>query len=154
MNLKTGMAFHSPIMTDTSPVTIIMLSDFLNFRQYVQDHPTEFSFSNGDLFHPGPEVPPTQKQYRYKTFNARAESISSKPSFSGSFKSKRCLIPVKGFFEWQHAGNEKIPWYIYHADEEIFSFAGLFDQWVETSTGETFNTFSIITTDANDLTLL
>jgi putative SOS response-associated peptidase YedK len=88
---------------------------------------------------------------RFKTFNARAESINSKPSFSGSFRSKRCLIPVKGFFEWQHSGNEKIPWYIYHADEEIFSIAGLFDHWVETSTGEVLNTFSIITTDANDL---
>lgn len=88
---------------------------------------------------------------RYKTFNARAESIRSKPSFSKSFRSKRCIIPVKGFFEWQHVGNEKIPWYIYHAGEEIFSIAGLFDQWVETSTGETFNTFSIITSDANDL---
>ena len=30
---------------------------------------------------------------------------------------KRCIIPVKGFFEWQHIGNEKIPWYIYNADE-------------------------------------
>ena len=88
---------------------------------------------------------------RYKTFNARAESVRSKPSFSKSFKSNRCIIPVKGFFEWQHVGNEKIPWYIYHGSEEIFSIAGLFDQWVETSTGETFNTFSIITTDANDL---
>ena len=88
---------------------------------------------------------------RYKTFNARAESIRSKPSFSKPFKSKRCIIPVKGFFEWQHVGNEKIPWYIYHAREEIFSIAGLFDQWVETSTGESFNTFSLITTDANDL---
>ncbi len=88
---------------------------------------------------------------RFRTFNARAESITSRPSFSGSFRSKRCLIPAKGFFEWQHAGDVKIPWYIYHADEEIMSFAGLFDQWVETKTGEVFNTFSIITTDANDL---
>jgi putative SOS response-associated peptidase YedK len=88
---------------------------------------------------------------RYKTFNARAESVRSKPSFSNPFRSKRCIIPVKGFFEWQHVGNEKIPWYIYHADEEILSIAGLFDQWVETTTGETFNTFSLITTDANDL---
>ncbi len=88
---------------------------------------------------------------RYKTFNARAESVNSKPSFSKSFRSKRCIIPVKGFFEWQHVGNEKIPWYIYHAGEEIFSIAGLFDQWVESSTGEVFNTFSIITSDANDL---
>ena len=59
---------------------------------------------------------------RFKTFNARAESIDSKPSFSSSFKTKRCLVPVKGFFEWQHAGKEKIPWYICHAEDEILIF--------------------------------
>ena len=37
------------------------------------------------------------------------------------------MIPVKGFFEWQHDGNVKIPWYIYHAGEEIFSIAGVYD---------------------------
>lgn len=88
---------------------------------------------------------------RYKTFNARAETINSKPSFSKPFKSQRCLVPVKGFFEWQHVGDKKIPWYIYHGGEEVFSIAGVFDRWVETGTGEIFNTFSIITTEANDL---
>jgi len=90
-------------------------------------------------------------EIRFKTFNARSESIDSKPSFSKSFRSKRCIIPVKGFFEWQHIGSEKIPWYIYHGTEEIISLAGISDQWVEADTGEVFNTFSIITTDANDL---
>ena len=88
---------------------------------------------------------------RYKTFNARAESIATKPSFSASFRSKRCIIPVKGFFEWQHVGNQKIPWYIYNAGDEILSLAGLYSDWVENNTGEVFSTFSIITTDANDL---
>jgi putative SOS response-associated peptidase YedK len=88
---------------------------------------------------------------RYKTFNARSESIGIKSSFSSSFRSKRCLIPVKGFFEWQHFGNEKIPWYIYHFENEILSIAGLYDEWIENTTGEVFSTFSIITTDANDL---
>ena len=88
---------------------------------------------------------------RYKTFNARSESIATKPSFSASFRSKRCIIPVKGFFEWQHLGNQKIPWYIYHAGDEILSLAGLYSDWVENNTGEVFSTFSIITTDANDL---
>jgi putative SOS response-associated peptidase YedK len=88
---------------------------------------------------------------RYKTFNARLESIDNKPSFSGSFRSRRCLIPVKGFFEWQHAGEKKIPWYIHRADDDIISFAGLWDEWVENHTGEIINTFSIITTEANDL---
>ena len=88
---------------------------------------------------------------RYKTFNARSESIDNKPSFSGSFRSKRCLIPVKGFFEWQHTATGKIPWYIYHINDDIISLAGLWDEWVESSTGEKISTFSIITTDANDL---
>ena len=88
---------------------------------------------------------------RYKTFNARSESIETKKSFSSSFRSKRCLIPVKGFFEWQHIGNEKIPWYIYHSGNEIISLAGIYDDWVENNTGEVLTTFSIVTTDANEL---
>jgi putative SOS response-associated peptidase YedK len=91
------------------------------------------------------------KDIRLKTFNARGKSIMDKPSFAGSFKSKRCLVPVKGFFEWQHVGKEKIPWYIYHAGEEIMTLAGLYDEWVETGTGELYSTFTIITTDPNDL---
>lgn len=90
-------------------------------------------------------------EIRYKTFNARAESLFSKPSFSSPAKSKRCLIPVKGFFEWQHTEAGKIPWYIYHFNDEIFSLAGIYDQWTENTTGEVFNTFSVITTDANDM---
>jgi putative SOS response-associated peptidase YedK len=88
---------------------------------------------------------------RFKTFNARSESLEEKPSFSASFKSKRCIIPVKGFYEWQHLGKEKIPWYIYHSGNEILSMAGLYNEWVESKSGEILNTFTIVTTDANDL---
>jgi putative SOS response-associated peptidase YedK len=86
---------------------------------------------------------------RFKTFNARSETVDKKPSFSSALRSKRCIIPVKGFFEWQHIGNEKIPWYIYHSENEIISIAGLYDEWIWNSTGEVLSTFSIITTDAN-----
>ena len=88
---------------------------------------------------------------RYKTFNARAESINTKPSFTSSFRTKRCIIPVRGFFEWQHVGNEKIPWYIYHSENEVISIAGIYDDWIEDNTGEVFSTFSIVTTEANEL---
>ncbi len=91
------------------------------------------------------------EEIRYKTFNARGETVNSKPSFSKAFKSKRCIIPIKGFFEWQHLATRKIPWYICHAEYDIFSIAGVYDHWVESSTGEVFDTFSIITTEANDL---
>lgn len=90
-------------------------------------------------------------EIRYKTFNARAESVDSKPSYSRPFRSKRCIIPVAGFFEWQHTRDRKIPWYIHLADNEIMSLAGIYDNWTETTTGEKYSTFSIITTDANDL---
>jgi putative SOS response-associated peptidase YedK len=88
---------------------------------------------------------------RYKTFNARSESIDKKPSFSSAFKSKRCIIPIKGFFEWQHAGTEKIPWYIYHYTNDILSVAGIYDDWIENNTGEVYSTFSLVTTEANEL---
>jgi putative SOS response-associated peptidase YedK len=90
-------------------------------------------------------------EIRIKTFNARSESIDTKPSFSSCFKSKRCIIPVSGFFEWHHAGKEKLPWYIFRADSDIMSLAGLYDEWIESNTGEQYSTFTIITTDANIL---
>lgn len=91
------------------------------------------------------------EEIRFKTFNARSESISTKPSFSSSFISKRCLVPVRGFFEWQHVGKEKIPWYIYLPDNQIITLAGLYSEWTHSATGEILSTFSIITTDANEL---
>lgn len=87
---------------------------------------------------------------RVKTFNARAENLADKPSFS-SVKSKRCIVPVKGFYEWQHVGKDKIPWYVFRSDLEVMSIAGIYDDWVESETGEVLSTFSIVTTVANEL---
>jgi putative SOS response-associated peptidase YedK len=88
-------------------------------------------------------------EIRFKTFNARAETVDSKPSYSASFSTKRCIIPVRGFFEWQHTSSGKVPWYIFRADEDIISLAGLWSNWVDDKTGEVVDTFSIITTEAN-----
>jgi len=91
------------------------------------------------------------REIRLKTFNARAESVDSKPSFLSSFRSKRCLIPVRGFYEWQHAGKKKIPWYIYHSENDIFSLAGLYSEWMPPDSREPLRTFSIITAEANEM---
>jgi len=88
---------------------------------------------------------------RFKTFNAMAESVDMKPSFSSSFRSKRCLIPVRGFYEWQHVGKRKIPWYVYRADNDIITLAGLYSVWLPDTGVEPLKTFTIITTDANEL---
>jgi putative SOS response-associated peptidase YedK len=88
---------------------------------------------------------------RTKTFNARSETIDEKPSFSQSFRTRRCIIPVRGFFEWQHEGNKKIPWYIYHNDGSIITLAGIYSEWTDPGSGEIINTFSVVTSDANEL---
>jgi len=90
------------------------------------------------------------EEIRLKTFNARSETIDIKPAFREPFASRRCLVPVRGFFEWQHIGGRKIPWYIRMRDEEIFSLAGIWDSW-QTMGRVKVNTFSIVTTRANEL---
>lgn len=86
------------------------------------------------------------------TLNARADTIFSKPSFREPIMKKRCLVPSTGYFEWRHEDGKKIPYYIYVKDEPIFSMAGIYDEWLDKTTGEVINTFSIITTEANPLT--
>ena len=86
-----------------------------------------------------------------RSINARAETLTEKPMFRSLFKSKRCLVPADGFFEWQKTEQGKVPHRIMLKSEELFSFAGLWDEWTDKETGEVLHTFSVITTDANDL---
>lgn len=85
------------------------------------------------------------------TLNAKSETIFEKPSFKYSISQQRCLIPVTGFFEWQEIGKTKIPYFISHKSLEIFSMGGIWSSWINNETGELLNTFSIITTEANEL---
>lgn len=84
-----------------------------------------------------------------KTINARAETISEKPSFRDSFRSKRCLVPADGFIEWARNTKEKTPKYINLKSNELFGMAGLWAEWH--GNGQSIQTFSIVTTEANDL---
>lgn len=86
-----------------------------------------------------------------RSINARAETLTEKPSFRNLLKSKRCLVPADGFFEWQVTPQGKVPHRILLKNEELFSFAGLWDEFVDKATGEVLHTYTIITTDANDL---
>lgn len=86
-----------------------------------------------------------------KTLNAVGETVFEKPSFRNSIKRKRCLLPVSGFFEWREVDKKKYPYFIRLKGEELFSLGCIFENWVDKSTGEIKNTFSIITTPANPL---
>lgn len=84
----------------------------------------------------------------YKTINARAETILEKPSYRKPLQSKRCLVPVSGFYEWHDTGTGKVPYHIYLKDEPLFALAGLYDTWVDPS-GQPVDTYTIVTTSAN-----
>lgn len=63
---------------------------------------------------------------KYAMFNARSEDAARKPAFRDSFRSRRCLIPADGFYEWTR-GNDggRDPWHIHLPGHRPFSFAGL-----------------------------
>jgi putative SOS response-associated peptidase YedK len=84
----------------------------------------------------------------YKMINARIETLKEKPSYRGSLKSKRCLVPASGYYEWHETKEGKVPYYIHEKDEPLFGFAGLYDEWKDEK-GNDIYSFTIITTDAN-----
>ncbi len=83
--------------------------------------------------------------------NATGENVFEKPSFKMPINKNRCLVIVDGFFEWRELKGKKYPYFIYLKNRKAFSLAGIYDQWVDKSTGEIFNTYSIVTTSANSL---
>jgi putative SOS response-associated peptidase YedK len=85
----------------------------------------------------------------YKLINTRAETISDKPSFKNAFRKRRCLIPANGFYEWKKDAN-KTPYRIFLKSEEIFTMAGIWETWKDAE-GKPIHTFSIITTEPNQL---
>ncbi|MCK4696012.1 MAG: SOS response-associated peptidase [Candidatus Cloacimonetes bacterium] len=83
----------------------------------------------------------------YKMINSRAETIAEKPSFKYAFKRRRCLIPANGFYEWRK--KDKQPFYIHLKDRELFTFAGIWENW-KSPEGMNIKTCSIITTESNE----
>jgi putative SOS response-associated peptidase YedK len=86
-----------------------------------------------------------------RMINARAETASTKPAFRDAMKSRRCLIPADGFYEWKRDGKTKQPYCFEVNDAELFAFAGLWDGWKDPS-GSWIKTCSILTTTPNAVT--
>jgi putative SOS response-associated peptidase YedK len=67
--------------------------------------------------------------------NARAETLTEKPSFRGLLESHRCVVPVDGYYEWKTTGVDpkgrqpKQPYLIRSHDEKPLALAGLWTTW-------------------------
>ncbi|MBI3955288.1 SOS response-associated peptidase [Candidatus Gottesmanbacteria bacterium] len=90
-------------------------------------------------------------QLAFKTINARCEDIEIKPTYKTSFKKYRCLVPASGFYEWDKEVKPSMPYWFSVQDEEIISFAGLYDLWADPRTGRILESYTIVTTTANTL---
>jgi putative SOS response-associated peptidase YedK len=84
----------------------------------------------------------------FKCINARAETVAAKPAFRAAFKSRRCLIPCSGFFEWKTENKIKQPYCFRPTAEPMFALAGLYEHWVDKS-GRSIDSCTIIVGEAN-----
>ncbi|MDG2387994.1 MAG: SOS response-associated peptidase [Planctomycetaceae bacterium] len=107
----------------------------------------------GSMMHWG-LIPPWSKDRKLaaRMINARAETVSQKPSFRDSFQRQRCLIPADGFYEWKDVGEKyKQPYHITLTDEQPIAMAGLWSEWTDPVSHETIESCTVITTAANSL---
>jgi putative SOS response-associated peptidase YedK len=92
------------------------------------------------------------KELRMATFNARAETVETKPVFRDAFKRSRCVIPMSGYYEWQNTPRGKQPWYFTARDgSPILTAAGLWDEWKNRETGERLKSCAMIVGEPNDM---
>jgi putative SOS response-associated peptidase YedK len=83
-------------------------------------------------------------------FNARCETVFEKPMFRNLTKRKRCLVPARGYFEWQDRGDFKQPYLIALPDDSLFAFAGLYDEFVPQGEEEPVASYTILTTSPSE----
>ncbi|RZL20391.1 MAG: SOS response-associated peptidase [Pedobacter sp.] len=116
------------------------------------DSPTKIQLFQWGLVPSWVKDEESAKKIRMNTLNARSETIYEKPSYRSAAKAgRRCIIPVDGIYEWQAVNKKKYPHYITFKNKEIFSIAGIWEEWVNRDSGEILKSFSMVTTDANPL---
>lgn len=85
-----------------------------------------------------------------RMLNARAETLAEKPAFKSALSKRRCLIPADGFYEWHTVGKRKYRYRIQLKNEQLFAFAGLWEEWKDMD-GEPLHSCTIITCVPNPL---
>ncbi len=85
-----------------------------------------------------------------RMINARAESLTEKPSFRDPLRRSRCVILADGYYEWKGVGKAKVPMYFRLADGRAFGLAGLWDRW--TGGESPLESCTVVTTTAGTRT--
>ena len=88
---------------------------------------------------------------KYPYFNARAEKLTETAAYKGPFKKSRCIVPISGFYEWKRSNGEKYPYGFEMAEKPIMPLAGLYHEWESPDGSKRIPSFTIITTESNDI---
>jgi putative SOS response-associated peptidase YedK len=86
-----------------------------------------------------------------RMINARSETAATLPAFRDAMKSRRCIVPADGFYEWKREGKTRQPFCFEVNNGELFAFAGLWERWKDAA-DRVMETCSILTTTANAVT--
>lgn len=98
-----------------------------------------------------------------RMINARSETLLTSRAYASAARSRRCLVPARGWYEWQASPvatdakgkPRKQPFFISDPEEPIIAFAGLYEFWRDRTVADSADpmawlaTFTIITTDAD-----
>ena len=89
-----------------------------------------------------------------RRFNARSETVATRPTFRDAFRRRRCLVPADGFYEWESTPSGKQPHWIHREDGALFAMAGVWSFEAGAGpgrnrpTGDRIATFAIVTRPA------
>lgn len=121
------------------------------FPVVTDDDPNKIQFYHWGLIPAYCRSLSSAESMRKKTINARSETVFEKPSFASSARTRRCLVPVTGFYEWHDFNGKKYPFYITVPGRKDFALAGIWNKWRDPESGKIIPTFSVLTTAANPL---
>lgn len=83
-----------------------------------------------------------------RLINARCETVREKPAYRESFRRRRCLVPIRAFYEWHREGRSPArPVAVRGDGAGLLGLAGLWASW-HSAEGESLETFTILTTAA------
>ncbi|MCB0665771.1 MAG: SOS response-associated peptidase [Saprospiraceae bacterium] len=85
----------------------------------------------------------------YKMINARIETVLEKSAFKQAVAKRRCLVPMDGYYEWKKEAGKKTPYRIVTTDQDIFSVAGLWENW-KSPDGQLIRSFTVLTQDPSE----
>jgi putative SOS response-associated peptidase YedK len=90
-----------------------------------------------------------------QTYNARTETVSTKPSFRNAWKRNQfCIIPAANFFEPNYETGKPVRWRISHADERSIGIAGIWEWKASGPDGLPLLSFSMLTVNADEHPLM